>query len=332
MKSLWNKKMIFLFILIFLVSCATTDIDLFKKKPEVDVDDVDIIGLTFQDITLKIDLDIENPYPVNITLDKIVTRFMVEDKQLFETSSQNQLQIPAKDDARNSFNVVLKFMDIINIIKDYSEKESLDTLLTGDLVFAIPETGIPGVPQSVTIPYDYQMTLPTIKPTLMIKNFTIEPPSKEDMMNAIKESGKNLDILATARFIDALIRGNYGDAFRVMAPENLDLKFDVGLVLELKNMTKAAINLNAFDYNFIINASPLLMGEATDIKTDGNSSLITMNNQISSRNFTKSLITALKNKVGNFELTGKASVELPSMVRTTPVELTINEKGSVKIE
>ncbi|MBU1077050.1 MAG: LEA type 2 family protein [Spirochaetes bacterium] len=328
-----SKKIfiISLALVIFIVSCATFDPSLFKKKPTAQIEKVDIASISLRDITLVFDVKISNPYPLGINLSKVSSRFIIEKKQLFDTSTKDELKIPANNSAVNPITVNLKYQDIIDIVKDYSKKDELDCTVEGDIVLAVPKTGIPGVPESYTFPYKVNKTIPTIKPVISIKDFKIEKPSSEEIIAAVKNSSKNLSFTTALQVINDLLSGNFDKAFSKVGPEDLDLFFGVNFKIELKNNTKTKINFNEFNYDFFLNTDKMITGKTTDITTKDNTSTLNIQNKISLKTFSKSITMALKSKKGDFHLKGETAIKLPDTIKKEPLKLLFDEKGSVEI-
>jgi LEA14-like dessication related protein len=63
------------------------------KKPEAKIIKTDIDSLSLRDITLVFDVEISNPYPVELKLDGIIFDVKVENKQLFKTETSKGLKI-----------------------------------------------------------------------------------------------------------------------------------------------------------------------------------------------------------------------------------------------
>ncbi|MBN1899633.1 MAG: LEA type 2 family protein [Spirochaetes bacterium] len=327
-----NQRIIPLFLLLTSLSCATLDPALFKKKPEARIEKFNIDSISLQDITLLFETSIKNPYPVGITLDGVTSRFVIEQKQLFETRSQEGLKIPAKDQAMNPFTVTLKYLDIINIVKDYTQKDYLNCLIEGNIVLAIPRTGIPGVPDSLTFPYKLEKKIPAIKPSISIKNFSIAKPSQSAILDAIKKSAKSLNYLQVIQMVDYMLKGDYDKAFTQVNPEDLDLKFSVSFDIELENKTKMGINFDRLVYDFYLNEDKLVAGDTASIKTIGNKSILKIKNDFSLRSFSRSIGQALKDHKGDFHLKGETYLKLPKEIKSEPLKLLFNEKGSMTIQ
>jgi LEA14-like dessication related protein len=304
---------------------------MFKKKPSAQLDNTDIESISLQNITLMFDVRINNPYPVSIKLDSVSSKFTIEGNQLFETATKDKLKIKANGSANNVFHVTLKYSDIINIVKDYSKKDNLNCVVSGDIILAVPNTGIPGIPSSYTFPYKVEKQIPAIKPKVSVKNFTIAKPNKTEITRAIKSSAKNLNFFDVIKVIDKLLVGNYNEAFKVIKPEDLDLKFDINFDIELKNDTKSKISFDHLNYDFFLNNDKMVAGNTKDIKTIANTTILRVKNTVSLKTFSKSIVKALESKTGDFHFTGETAIKLPDVIKKEPLKLLFNEKGSLKV-
>ncbi len=241
------------------------------------------------------------------------------------------MAIPANGSATNSFRVTLKYADIINAVKDYTRKENLNCEVSGDIVLAVPKTGIPGIPPSYTFPYAVSKQIPAIKPEVSIKNFTITKPDKTEIMRSITSSASKLNYFDILKILDKLLAGNFNEAFKVIKPEDLDLKFDIAFDIELKNDTRSKIVFDHLNYEFFLNNDKMVAGNTTDIKTVANTTILRVKNTVSLKAFSKSIVKALEQKTGNFHLTGETAIKLPDAIKKEPLKLLFNEKGSLAV-
>jgi len=325
------KFLIIFTLFLFFLNCATIDYSLFKKKPEAVIEKFDIDSITFDSVTFIFDVKIINHYPISINLAGVKTKFIIEGKQFFETIAGEGLVIPKNSSKTNSFKLNIKYADIINIVKDYTKKDSIEFLIEGDISIKVPQTGIPGVPEFLNFPYKLNKKVPTIKPVIIIKGFSILKPSEDEIKEAILKSGKNLNFLDVINLIDKLLKGNYSEAFKIIKPEDLDLKFGINFDVELKNETTAKIDFSYLNYEFFLNNDKIVSGTTSDIKTSKNITLIKIKNIISLKDFSQSLANLLKNKTGEFNLKGETAVKFPDEIKKEPLRLIVNEKGKMNV-
>jgi len=316
------KKILPILLLTLLVStCQGIQI---KKKPTASIANFDIESISLHDITFVFDIEIGNPYPVGLKLDDIGFTFYIENKQFLKTSTAKGLKIAAMDKKISSFTVNLKYADIIKIVQDFAGKDYLDCVV--DTVISIPLPEIPGLEKNITLTYKLKKQIPAIKPSITIANFHVQMPTEKDIADAIKRSGKNLTNTDT-------ILSMYHDILsgkkpqQVIDPASLDLKLKVGFDIEMKNETKAKLNFQRLDYNFLVNGSKLVDGSTTDIKNDGNTSILKIISEFSTKTMSKSILKAFQNKNGDYGLQGEALMKLPASVKKAPLKLKFDETG-----
>lgn len=118
-----KKIILFILFLTLLISCASL-----KKyrKPAASIEEFEIKSVSTSDITLMFDMEITNPYPIELKLDEVLLNFYIEGKQFFKTSTARGFRIKSRGTESTVFDVNLKYSDIARIVKDYSKKEYLN--------------------------------------------------------------------------------------------------------------------------------------------------------------------------------------------------------------
>lgn len=303
----------------------------FVAKPDFSCDSVVIKSIGFDSMTLEVRASINNHYPVKIKLQKINFQLTTDEGQIFSAAIDQPLDISKEGSQDTSFDITLKYADIIKVVREYTQQSEIESHFKGSVTLLLPQVPeVPTLPQTMTVSFDDPHPIPTILPVLTIKKFSISKLSKSDIENAIKQSGKSLDILTMARVVEALIAGNYDEAFQQIAPEDLKLNFNTVLTLEIKNKTKTQVNFNNINYQLALNDVQIIDGTTTDNKTIDNTSLLTITSQINSSDFTDALIKAIMAKTANYHLTGEADIYFVDDDDT--LQLTIDQAGSTKIE
>ncbi len=327
-----NKKLTLIVLVIFLIfGCATLDKSLFRTRPTAKIENFDIASISFQDITFRLNVAIKNPYPIAINLSKITSIFLIEKNQLFSAETEKGLRISANSESINPIDVTLKYSDIIKIIKDLSKNDYLNCEINGDIILAIPDTGIPGIPKSLKFPYKVTKKIPIIMPSISIKNFSIEKPSNEEVMNSIKKSGNNLNPITVMRVITYLLAGDYDKAFKLINPNDIDLKFDVVFNVEMNNRTKVPIKFDELSYNCTLAGDTMIKGTTSNIISKRNITIMMIRNRISLKSFSKSLVNVLKNKKGDFNLQGNTYIKLPDEIKKEPLKLNFDQNGKFNL-
>lgn len=320
------KKIIPCFIAALLITtCQSLQL---KKKPEARIRDFDIDSISLYDITLLFDIEISNPYPVGLKLEDIGFTFFIEEKQFFKTSTAQGLKIKANGKETSVFKVNLKYTDIARIIRDYNKKDYLSCVV--DTVITIPLPDIPGLQKKLTFNYKLKKQIPAIKPSIRITGFNVKMPTQKDIADALKRAGKNAAESGRiyGMFSDILSGKN---ARPTIDPASLDLKLKVNFDIEMKNKTRARLEFRKLDYDFLVNNARLVKGVTTDIVNKGTGSLLRVESEFSTRNLSKPVLKAFRNKKGNYNLKGEALLQLPASVKKEPLKLKFNEAGSFRL-
>ena len=174
-------------------------------KPTAEIVNFDIDSISFTDITLLFDVEIYNPYPVKLKLSRIESTFFVENKQFFKTST-DKLKIKAKGKETTRLFVNLKYADIIGIVKDYRNKDSLECVVDMVVVLPLPKS-VQKAAKDVTFKFNLKKTVPAIKPEINIANFKVKKPSTAEIEAALKKAKKNLNAESVKKMFGAIIDG-----------------------------------------------------------------------------------------------------------------------------
>jgi LEA14-like dessication related protein len=326
-----KKVILFLYVLTFCSMYQASAFDFSFAKPSATMKEFDIESITLRDVTFLFNVSVKNPYPVGLTLAGVKLKFSVEGKQLFETETSKGFKIKARGEADNKFTVNLKYVDIIKIIKDYSQKEYLETTINTEIIVPTPKAvRKPPIPESFSFKYTLHKKIPAIKPTINIANFSVQEPSLEDVTTALKKAGKNVDPKKAANMISNLISGKKAD--NIIDPASIDLKLKVNFDIELKNDSKAKLLFSSLDYNFFVNSATLVNGNTTKISSKGDKQVLTVANEFSTRSLAGPILAAFKKRQGAFTVKGNTHIKLPDEIKKDPVKLTFSEGGAFELK
>ena len=331
------KKLQILSILlavVLLVSSNTQSKDLSTiisniPLPEATIVNFDIDSLSLRDITLLFDVEIKNPYPVKLKLSSMKSVFFIDKKQLFETST-DKLKIKAMGKATSRILVNLKYSDIINIIKEYGDREYLECEVNITLTLPLPKN-VQKYRKDITFNFKLKQNIPAIKPEISIAGFTVIKPSKKEIEEAIERSKKkNLNADTVTNMFGAIIDGK--NPVKVIDPSDLDLKLKVNFDVVMKNKTKTNLVFQDLNYNFNVNESKLVDGYTKDIKNKPGEYTLSVANEFSSKALGQSILGAFSKGSGNYSLKGFSMVKFPDKIKKTPIKLNFDEKGVLEIK
>jgi len=181
---------------------------------------------------------------------------------------------------------------------------------------------------------EHQLTqkIPTIKPSIRVANFKVKMPTEAEVAAALKKAGQEaVSSISVTNMFTSLLSGK-APATPVIDPNSLDLKLNVGFDIEMRNETPAILNFLDLDYDFLINGENFISGKAADIKNRGDLSVLTIANEFSTKSMNQAVLNIFRSGSGQFGLTGKSMIKLPSEIKATPLELKFDEKGSFRVQ
>jgi LEA14-like dessication related protein len=307
----------------------------FKKRPSAQIENVDIIKITFKDITFLFDVKISNPYPLGINLAGVNMDLHIENKPFLKTSAAKGVKIPAKKSRKNQFTLNLKYSEIMRLIKAYQSKDYLNVTIKGNILINLPRVKIRNFPRVWSVPFKLARKIPAIKPTIDIKNFKVQMPKKRDVINSLRKAGKeSVKPEKVINYLDMVFskkKKRAKDIMREVAPRDLDLKLKVKFDIVLKNKTRARLNFKKLDYNFYVKNQLLVKGNTSNIRKVANKMILTVASEFSTKALSKSVLAAFKSKLVDFRLDGSTMIQLPPKIKKTPVKLKINEARKFRL-
>ena len=299
------------------------------KKPEVRILKTDIGSLSLRDITLVFDIEIKNPYPVELKLDKIGFDVKIEDRQFFKTETGQGLKIKKKGKEVTRLHLNLVYLDIIKVVSDYTKKTALNCII--DTVIEIPLPNMPGLGKSMKVEHKLMQKIPTIKPSIKVANFKVKMPTEADVAAALKKAGQDaISSVSVTNMFSSLLSGK-APAAPVIDPNTLDLKLNVGFDIEMKNETPAVLEFLDLDYDFVVNDQNFIAGKTSDIKNQAGVSVLAIGNEFSTKSMNQAVLNIFRSGKGQFGLKGKSMLKLPAEIKKEPVELKFDEKGAFNL-
>jgi LEA14-like dessication related protein len=321
-------------------SCGTTGLGTKLKKaglkmPAVSIKQVKVKSISLRDIELLFDVQIQNPYPIGLKLDKVSFAVDVEKKPLFKVDTPSKFEIKAKGAAITPLTLKLEYAKIISIVKDFTEKDALVCDISGVLHIPLPK--LPGLPPVYEHKFKLTKKIPAIKPSISVANFKVKAPSMQEIKDMIakalkKNLKKNLNPKKIFGALGGLLSGKKPNIDPIkIGLEDLDLPLQVNFDIKIKNDAKAKISFDRMGYDFVINGIPVFSGKTNKTQVSGDTLVISVINTLSSKKLGKGLIDVFKQRKGKFGIHGKTSINLPAQISDKPVVLDFNESGSFSL-
>jgi LEA14-like dessication related protein len=298
-------------------------------KPTAEIKRFQVEAITLRDVTFLFDLAVKNPYPLGLSFKGMTLDFNVEGAKVFTTSSKGGFTVPANGQKSNTFTVTLTYEAVMKLVSAYASKDWLSTVINGVLIIPLPS--IPGLPKDVSFKYSLSTKIPAIKPRLAIIDFTVKPPSLEQVGAGVTRAGKKVDAGKALGVIKNVLEGKMPSA-PVIDPAQIDVPITVSFTLEIKNEAKGPLSFNALGYELYVNGDRLVAGESSKVVQQGDSYLVTVDNVFSTAKLTKNVKALFSSRKGSFGVKGSAQLKLPDEIRKEPIPLSFDESGSFSLK
>lgn len=284
-------------------------------------------AISLRDITFDMDVAIRNPYPAKLPLESIKVNYSVEGTQVFEARTTQRFEVPANGQQTNTFKVVLPYDALINTVRNYAEKDYLNT--RADIRASIPLPRIPGVPATFDFDARFEVRIPAIKPRVAIVGFKVEPPSQQEVSQALQRANLTAAPQRVVNMLNSILSGRPAEP--VIRPEDIDLPFRVSFDIELENQSKAAISFPSLEFTLIVDGVPLVNGRSSEVRTTGTKTVTRVTNTFSSKSLNETIRSAFQRGTGSFRITGQSQLQLPRDVLDRPLALMFNEEGQFNL-
>ncbi|HUX39461.1 MAG TPA: LEA type 2 family protein [Rectinemataceae bacterium] len=296
--------------------------------PTAEITGFQLKAISLRDVTFRFELTVKNPYPVQLSFSGMDMNFSVEGQRVFSAKSQGGFAVPAGNTKTNSFDVTLTYDSIIALVKNYVDKDWLDTTIDGQLTIPLPRiAAFPTLPPDVSFSYKLDKKIPAIKPKVEILNFTVKAPSAAEVSKGLASAASKAKPEAVANFFGALAAGKKPEVAPIK-PTDIDVPFTVGFTLAIQNEAKAPLGFDSMDYSLTIGGNDLLQGGSSQVRSVGNLTMVTIESTFSSRKLAQAVIDVFSARKGSFRVVGKASLVLPKEVSASPLPLSFDESGN----
>jgi LEA14-like dessication related protein len=276
------------------------------KEPRFSLKSVKIDKIDLETLSLKLLTDVNNPYPVNLPKSLVDLDIRLEGTNL--TKIKNDLgNIEANSTKEMPIDLKIKYSDIASLVKKFPNKELLDLNLKGNMSLPLPESLSMLGKKNIDFPVDFTKSIPSIQPSIDIKNF--------------KVTGLEGDLKDTAgKIVSGVMSGNLKG---VDPPINTE--FDIAI----SNLAGAKLNLEDLKYNLNLNGEKFLSGEPIGILNNGKESILKIKSSIPLQSASTGLRSALKSKNPPFQLTGLSKLKIDGLPDGL-LDFDFDKKGTIK--
>ncbi len=130
------------------VGCSGLQSIIKVERPTAQLQGIRFDEITTQSAGLLFDIEIKNPYPVDLPLLNMTYAVDTSGNKLFEGKADIQKSIPARKKGTVTLPAKIAYLDIVNAIKSYSPGASIPYNANVGLSFDAPALGIIDIPMS----------------------------------------------------------------------------------------------------------------------------------------------------------------------------------------
>lgn len=272
---------LFVLLSILLISrCAVLDQLATVQKPNVNVKDVKVTGLSFQDIDLNVVMNIDNPNGFGVKLASYDYSLSSQNTEIMSGTEPSGLQIMANGQQSVSVPVNLKFQKLYDLYSSIKNQDSTALQFEAGLGFELPVIG------PIRVPLRKEFHVPVIKlPKIKVGQLKLSKLSltSADLDLVLQVENNNyFDLLMKNLNFDLNVnglewaKGNLAAAKTMSSNENTEYHIPFSLNLFTMGTTVLQILKGNSDLDYKFNADadfgstlPMLKELSLPINTSG---------------------------------------------------------------
>lgn len=127
------------FLILGLSGCET--VEMLVQKPQVSVNSVQISAISFQDITLDMELNIYNPNPIAIDLESFDYDLLIEEASLLKGDAQDGLSLEANGSSLITIPLTVDYKDLYQLVSSMKEQDESAYRIDTGFNFILPIIG-----------------------------------------------------------------------------------------------------------------------------------------------------------------------------------------------
>lgn len=160
-------------LLLVQLSCSLSSI--LSQRPTIDYQSIELADFTMEYIDLKLKLKLNNPYPIKLPAGAIGGDLSLDSTMLTGLTATTP-DVPPNGSAPFPITVRLPFKSILSMGSAAEAKEMFNFRFKGNADLKVGPT-IPGMPDRMSLPFDYTQEVPAIIPEVTFENIQFEAPS-----------------------------------------------------------------------------------------------------------------------------------------------------------
>ena len=225
------------------ISCLTNKISTEIPKPSVSFNSISFVSLDTEGITLKCDYAIKNPYPISLSLAKLMADITCNGEAFTTLTADEGIGLSAKSTKENSFNFKIPYDSILNFAKTFKTEKTLPFKIAGNAT-------IDNVPliSSITLPFSKDFDVPVFKPSFSFSSPKVILPTAKEIVSSFTKSG-----ISTVKAASAAASLASGKPIAENLLDNVNMDVKINFNLNVKNEGGA-------DWKYILNSCKISSG------------------------------------------------------------------------
>ena len=176
------------------LSCSSMQELLQTRKPRLSVKDTRLSDMSFESVTLTVDVQVENPNSIGLTMAGFDYDLSISGKTFIQGDQNRSMSIPPQGKSTLPIPVRINFIELYNMIRSLKDRDNAPYRIACGLTFDIPVLGRTRVPvsHSGSIP---AVKLPAVELTGMkTKDLTITGADLELRMKVKNPNGFGISL------------------------------------------------------------------------------------------------------------------------------------------
>jgi LEA14-like dessication related protein len=170
---------------LLLSGCAAVQRAIDILQPDLNIKDVHVTGLSFEEIDLAVDVEVDNINPLPINLTGFDYDLKINDISFVKGQQDKQLTIPSLDQTVFQIPVTLNYKNLYETFKSLKDQDSTGYKIACGVSFDLPGLG------PTRIPFDTKGEFPTVKlPNIKVDGLKVK---KLDFSGADMELKLHMD-------------------------------------------------------------------------------------------------------------------------------------------
>ncbi len=135
-------------LLLFLTSCSALREFADVRQPTISYSQMSIQSISFDEVTLLFDFDVNNPNQIGVTADQYSYEFFINQNSFLSGTQTENLRISRESTSLVQVPVSLNFSEVFNTFSSLVRRDSLSYELSTEVQFDVPGLGKQRVPIS----------------------------------------------------------------------------------------------------------------------------------------------------------------------------------------